>query len=386
MNRVLIVEDEEHLAAGLRLNLEAEGFVVEVEENGQVALDRLTSDADGFDVVLLDVMLPGLDGFEVVRRLREAGRFVPVMLLTARSHADDVLAGFEAGADDYLPKPFDLSILLARVQGLLRRKTWLLSHAASGPEELEEFAFAGKRIDFREQMLYWDGTTQPLSLMEATLMRYFVRRAVPIQHLFAKIDPLPGERELLQLLGSARGVTEEPGLAPQQSLHACQQNRKVERFGQVVVRACLEPGQHVVGMGTGGQQHHGHEPPGLTEPTDHLEPVQPREHHVQQDHVESVRIRGQPVQRDLAVFLDLDDKPLRFQVQSQSRGEVFLVLDDQHPIHDDFNGSSSVKVLPFPAPLLSAYARPPWRRATARTMDNPTPVPRTRDCSAAGRR
>ena len=178
MNRVLIVEDEEHLAEGLRLNLEAEGFVAEVEENGQVALDRLTSESHGFDVVLLDVMLPGLDGFEVVRRLRAAGRFVPVMLLTARSHTDDVLAGFEAGADDYLPKPFDLSILLARLQGLLRRKTWLRGHAAGGPhEEPEAFEFAGKRIDFREQTLHWDGTTQPLTLMEATLMRYFVGHA-----------------------------------------------------------------------------------------------------------------------------------------------------------------------------------------------------------------
>ena len=125
MSRILIVEDEEHLAAGLKLNLEAEGFAAEVEENGQVALERLISGSNGFDVVLLDVMLPGLDGFEVVRRLREAGKFVPVMLLTARSHTDDVLQGFEAGADDYLSKPFDLSILLARVQGLLRRKTWL---------------------------------------------------------------------------------------------------------------------------------------------------------------------------------------------------------------------------------------------------------------------
>jgi two-component system alkaline phosphatase synthesis response regulator PhoP len=195
MNRVLIVEDEEHLAEGLRLNLEAEGFVAEVEDNGQVALDRLTSDSDRFDVVLLDVMLPGLDGFEVVRRLREAGRFVPVMLLTARSHTDDVLAGFEAGADDYLPKPFDLSILLARLQGLLRRKTWFLGHAAGGSEELEEFAFAGKRIDFREQMLYWDGTTQPLTLMEATLMRYFVRHAGHTVSRKALLEEVWGVRE-----------------------------------------------------------------------------------------------------------------------------------------------------------------------------------------------
>jgi len=175
MSRVLIVEDEEHLAAGLKFNLETEGLVAEVEENGQVALDRLTSEPNEFDVVLLDVMLPGLDGFEVVRRLREAGRFVPVMLLTARSHTDDVLRGFEAGADDYLPKPFDLAILLARVQGLLRRKTWLRGGEAAGDEALEEFRFAGKHIDFREQVLRWDGTEQPLTLMEATLLRYLVR-------------------------------------------------------------------------------------------------------------------------------------------------------------------------------------------------------------------
>ena len=121
MSRVLIVEDEEHLAAGLKLNLEAEGFVTAVEENGQVALKRLTSESNGFDVVLLDVMLPGLDGFEVLRRLRAAGRFVPVMLLTARSHTDDVLRGFEAGADDYLAKPFEPRELLLRIASILRR-------------------------------------------------------------------------------------------------------------------------------------------------------------------------------------------------------------------------------------------------------------------------
>ena len=156
MSRILIVEDEEHLAAGLKLNLEAEGFVAEVEEDGQAALNRLTAESSVFDVVLLDVMLPGLDGFEVVRRLREARQFVPVMLLTARAHNDDVLRGFEAGADDYLSKPFDLSILLARLTGLLRRRTWLRGNGPAEPgEEFDEFCFAGKRIDFREQVLHW---------------------------------------------------------------------------------------------------------------------------------------------------------------------------------------------------------------------------------------
>ncbi len=177
MSRVLIVEDEEHLAFGLKLNLEAEGFAVEIEEDGEAALNRLTATTTSFDVVLLDVMLPGLDGFEVVRRLREAGRFVPVLLLTARAHADDVLAGFEAGADDYLAKPFDLSILLARLHGLLRRQSWLHSSEQTGhADSLDEFQFAGKRIDFREQVLHWDGTEQPLTLMEATLLRYLIKR------------------------------------------------------------------------------------------------------------------------------------------------------------------------------------------------------------------
>jgi two-component system, OmpR family, alkaline phosphatase synthesis response regulator PhoP len=196
MSRVLIVEDEEHLAEGLRLNLEAEGFAAEIEDNGQVALDRLTAESNAFDVVLLDVMLPGLDGFEVVRRLRDAGRFVPVMLLTARSDTDDVLAGFEAGADDYLSKPFDLSILLARLHGLLRRKTWVSGGAADGSgEELQEFAFAGKRIDFPEQTLHWDGTTQPLTLMEATLMRYFVQHAGHTVSRKALLEEVWGVRE-----------------------------------------------------------------------------------------------------------------------------------------------------------------------------------------------
>ena len=182
--RVLIVEDEEHLAAGLKLNLEAEGFEADVEDNGEVALERLVTagrtsirsvETDQFDVVLLDVMLPGLDGFEVVRRLREARCFVPVMLLTARSHTDDVLRGFDAGADDYLSKPFDLSILLVRLEGLLRRRRWMSGGDGTDFDEPDEYCFAGKRLDFREQVLYWDGSEQPLTLMEATLLRYLVQ-------------------------------------------------------------------------------------------------------------------------------------------------------------------------------------------------------------------
>ncbi len=177
MSRVLIVEDEEHLAAGLKLNLEEEGFTAEVEDDGAAALQRLLgAGAGGFDVVLLDVMLPGLDGFEVVRRLRAARQFVPVMLLTARAHNDDVLRGFEAGADDYLSKPFDLSILLARLAGLLRRRRWLRGEAGQA-EDVDEYRVAGVTLDFRNQVLHRGESEQPLTVMEATLLRYLVNHA-----------------------------------------------------------------------------------------------------------------------------------------------------------------------------------------------------------------
>ena len=175
MTRVLIVEDEEHLAAGLKFNLDAEGYDVEVEDNGRAALDRL-SVADAFDLVLLDIMLPGLDGFEVVRRLRDAGNFVPVMILTARGQTDDVLQGFEVGADDYLPKPFDLTVLLARIQGLLRRKERLGRRAnGAGSEEPNEYRFAGGRIDFSRQLVERNGREQVLTLMETALLSHLVR-------------------------------------------------------------------------------------------------------------------------------------------------------------------------------------------------------------------
>jgi len=177
MNRLLVVEDEEHLASGLKFNLEAEGYRVDVEDNGESALERLTGGSSAVDLVLLDVMLPGLDGFEVVQKLREAGSFVPVVMLTARGHTDDVLRGFELGADDYLTKPFDLSILLARIQGLLRRKAWLQKEsAADRPDEPETISFRGRRVDFPGQVLERDGVEQRLTLMETTLLRYLTQR------------------------------------------------------------------------------------------------------------------------------------------------------------------------------------------------------------------
>jgi DNA-binding response OmpR family regulator len=187
---VLVVEDEEHLAEGLRFNLEAEGHQVEVAGEGETAVERLLNAKEHFDAVVLDVMLPGMDGFAVASKLREAKNYIPILILTARGRPEDVLEGFAAGADDYLPKPFELPIFLARLQGLLRRNAWLTGSqkqavAESSAENVavpaagedERFSFNGKTIDFGTLELRTNGNTIQLTLMEAKLLRHLIHSA-----------------------------------------------------------------------------------------------------------------------------------------------------------------------------------------------------------------
>jgi two-component system alkaline phosphatase synthesis response regulator PhoP len=191
MSRVLVVEDEAHLAQGLCFNLQAEGYSAEVVGDGEAATERLLSKKENFDAIVLDIMLPGKDGFSVVAELRAARNYVPVLMLTARSRPEDVLKGFAAGADDYLPKPFDLSILLARLQGLLRRSQWMragqagnseipldAAQAASDPRSVGDFgkfSFGGKTIDFGTLELRTADNVIHLTLMESELLRHLVR-------------------------------------------------------------------------------------------------------------------------------------------------------------------------------------------------------------------
>ena len=180
MSRVLIVEDEEHLARGLKFNLEAEGLNADIVGDGEAALKLLLNSANGIDAVVLDVMLPGINGFEVVTQLRNAKQYVPVLMLTARGRPEDVLRGFEAGVDDYLPKPFELSILVARLRGLLRRKRWVTgeqeSSASASPDQDQTiFAFNGKRFDFGTLELRLKNQTIQLTVMEAELLRHLIR-------------------------------------------------------------------------------------------------------------------------------------------------------------------------------------------------------------------
>jgi len=185
MSRVLIVEDEAHIAQGLRFNLEAEGHTVTVAGDGESALDRLVEKKESFDALVLDVMLPGKSGFNVASELRERKNYVPILMLTARGRAEDVLNGFASGADDYLPKPFELPILIARLDGLLRRSAWMnetAQRAAPGGDpqpgpaaESDTYTFCGKTMDFSELELRSLGNTIHLTLMEAQFLRHLIR-------------------------------------------------------------------------------------------------------------------------------------------------------------------------------------------------------------------
>ena len=174
--KILVVEDEKHLAEGLRFNLEDENYEVEVADNGKSALDTLSDKNTKFDAVILDVMLPGADGFEVARTMRNNGDFTPILMLTALNRPEDVLQGFEAGADDYLPKPFELSIFLARLNGLLRRRRWL-SQTEKSKTSGEILTINGRTIDFGNLELHNDGEKIQLTLMESNLLKFLFDNA-----------------------------------------------------------------------------------------------------------------------------------------------------------------------------------------------------------------
>ncbi len=187
MISILIVEDEMHLAKGLQFNLEAEGYTTRVTETGEAAIE-LVSSGNEFDVVLLDVMLPGMDGFKVTRILRDQGCYMPIMMLTARGRPEDIVEGLSAGADDYLSKPFELAVLMARIEGLLRRREWITSgQEGQAPESYE---FDDRTVDFSRQQVLIGNEVRNLTLMETNLLRHLLQnegRNVSRKHLLEEV-------------------------------------------------------------------------------------------------------------------------------------------------------------------------------------------------------
>ena len=171
-SRILVVEDEANLAKGIQFNLELEGYDAEVVGDGAEALARLEKSTAAYDLVILDIMLPGIDGFAVADGMRKAGNFTPLLMLTAKSLPEDVVRGLEVGADDYLAKPFDLAVLLARIRGLLRRRDW-----ARAPGELERARIGQVEVDFRNFEIQTPNGVIKLTLLEAMLLKLLVQNA-----------------------------------------------------------------------------------------------------------------------------------------------------------------------------------------------------------------
>lgn len=171
--RVLIVEDDAHIADGLRFNLEAEGYEVVVASDGQQGAHLLTGSSERFDLVILDLMLPELSGFEVARRARAAGNYVAILMLTAKDDSIDIVRGLEEGADDYLTKPFELDELLARVRVLLRRRRW---DGAASTEAAPAFRFGDVTVHFDRFEIETPRGDFSLTTREMGLLRALVAR------------------------------------------------------------------------------------------------------------------------------------------------------------------------------------------------------------------
>jgi len=175
---IALIEDEEHLAQGLLFNLAAEGYRTHHESDGDAALAYLLDPPEPIAAIVLDCMLPGTDGFAIARALRDLQCFTPILMLTARTRPEDVLEGIEAGADDYLPKPFDLNILLVRIKSLLRRTAWQSAPpiASAEPSPADSYTFNRRTIRFDALELIAPHRTTRLTVMEADLLRYLTLR------------------------------------------------------------------------------------------------------------------------------------------------------------------------------------------------------------------
>ncbi len=171
--RILVVEDEEAIAEGLAFNLERKLYEVEIVPDGHQALERV--EQERFDLIVLDVRLPGIDGFEVCGRLRRDGNLTPILMLTARSQPDDVIFGLKSGADDYVVKPFNLAELLARVEVLLRRQRWTGS-VVGEDEDSARWSFGDYWVDFGSWQAKTRDGVRELSRKEVAVMKIFAEK------------------------------------------------------------------------------------------------------------------------------------------------------------------------------------------------------------------
>ncbi|MEB3198859.1 MAG: response regulator transcription factor [Candidatus Sericytochromatia bacterium] len=173
MARLLLVEDEDHIAQGLRFNLELDGHVVTWLRDGRQAHEVLFDRQEAFDLIVLDLMLPGISGSDLCRALRTTGNYTPVLMLTAKQHEKDKVQGLQVGADDYVTKPFNLEELLARIEGLLRRRAWEAQRPLAKEAQDDRLVFANVVIDFARHEATVAGQEINLTPIEMAMMKAF---------------------------------------------------------------------------------------------------------------------------------------------------------------------------------------------------------------------
>jgi len=195
MKHIVVVEDEKHLATGIKYNLEAEGYRVTTFGDGPAALRFIEEYRDSVDLVVLDLMLPGMSGYAVCEALRAGAVILPVLILSARTLSEDRTRGFDVGADQYLTKPFDLDEFLSRVKSLLVLYDRRVERAARTPSAIASFAFGNVAIDFEKFQVTVGGEPVRMTQLEIKLLRYFVEnegRIIPRRELLEDVWGVPG--------------------------------------------------------------------------------------------------------------------------------------------------------------------------------------------------
>ena len=190
-SHILVVEDEEHLAIGIKFNLEAEGYHVTTLNEGATVVQVIQDSEPAFDLLILDIMLPGMSGYSICQMVREAGYDTPILLLSARTLPEDRARGFDVGANQYLTKPFDLDELLSRTKNLLK----LPYRSTPPPSALQQAQFGQTEVNFETYEATVDGLQVRLTKQEIKLLKYFVEnegRVIPRSELLEKIWGLPG--------------------------------------------------------------------------------------------------------------------------------------------------------------------------------------------------